>query len=130
MLCITTDNLQWQNELRCAPYELSAKELRLQELALEYHARAEAYDRTVCTGPVVRGAVMPNTYEELRLINHHASDLRDRLGAQAGTLGFTRMEWQRAIGLAAHDWERQWDMLCALREYEQEQLTNTKEEHD
>jgi hypothetical protein len=51
------------------------EEVRAYELWLEYYERTEAYDRTVCTGPRIRGAVMPRTPEQARLINEHARKL-------------------------------------------------------
>lgn len=77
--------------------QVSDEEKRLRELAFEYHERTEAYDRTVCTGPIKRGAIMPATHDEVALINQHALKVRKELGQKAESLGFTAKEWQTAI---------------------------------
>lgn len=61
----------------------------LDAIAKEYHVRTEAYDRTVCTGPVVRGAIMPMVgTNQFALINKHAlqvlSELKDRALRERG----------------------------------------------
>jgi hypothetical protein len=72
-------------------------ESKLRKLAREYHDRTEAYDRTVCTGPLVHGAIMPATEHEGNIINNHAQLVRDELGAKAAELGFTPQQWRTAI---------------------------------
>lgn len=79
------------------PSSLSVEERKLQELAREYHTRTEAYDRTVCTGPILHGAIMPSTPHERRLINNNAELVRDELGAKAALLGFTQQQWREAL---------------------------------
>lgn len=37
-----------------------------------YYDDCEAYDRTICTGPIVHGSVIPANYRELGLINRYA----------------------------------------------------------
>ena len=37
----------------------SVKDDKMQALARRYHTEAEAFDRTVCTGPIVDGAIQP-----------------------------------------------------------------------
>lgn len=81
----------------------SREEKRLRELAREYHERTEAYDRTICTGPIVRGGIMPATPEQHALINRHAGTVRDELGIEAARLGFSPKQWREAISKAAHE---------------------------
>ena len=38
-----------------------------------YYDDCEAYDRTVCTGPIIHGSIMPANPRELGLINRYAS---------------------------------------------------------
>ena len=38
------------------------RDSRLTELAEEYHARTEAYDRSICTGPIAHGVVRLFTF--------------------------------------------------------------------
>jgi len=45
----------FQREYLGVPWTPSPEQKQLRELAREYHERTEAYDRTVCTGPIVRG---------------------------------------------------------------------------
>ena len=55
----------------------SEEEKALRELAEEYHARCETYDRRVCSGISPRtGEVMPVTPEESGLVNRNAYKVR------------------------------------------------------
>lgn len=54
-------------------FELSEHDVLLDKLARHYHASTEAYDRTVCTGPIVRGEIQPASSREFALINRNAS---------------------------------------------------------
>ncbi len=72
-------------------------ECLLHQLARDYHALTESYDRSVCTGPIVRGGIMPATAEQRALINRHAAEVRKRLLAEAMRLGFSDQDFQRAI---------------------------------
>lgn len=49
----------------------------LNEIAAYYHETCEAYDRTVCTGPIVSGEIRPRTSYELARINIHARQTKD-----------------------------------------------------
>lgn len=82
--------------------EESEKNRQLRELADAYHHDTEAYDRRVCTGPVVNGGVIPNTPPERAAISRHAIRVFDRLGALAADLGFSRKDWQKAVAEAAN----------------------------
>lgn len=63
-------------------YRLSESQLRLLTLAEQYVNEAEAYDRTVCTGPVLRDGIMPATPHEFALVNRNACQLLERISAQ------------------------------------------------
>lgn len=58
------------------------------DLAVEYYRRTEAYDRSVCTGPVRDGEILPSSHHELALINRNAlavlRELQERCGDPAG----------------------------------------------
>lgn len=82
-------------EQECQP---SDAEIALRELARRYHADCEAYDRTVCTGPIRHGSVMPAHFREAYLVGRNASQVRRRLALQAHALGFTDAEFAREIG--------------------------------
>jgi hypothetical protein len=70
---------------------------RLIALARAYHERTEAYDRTVCTGPIGRDGIMPATPREFGLINRNAALVKNELALEAQRLGFTRAELHREI---------------------------------
>ena len=79
----------------------STKDLRRHALALLYHAETETYDRTVCTGPIRDGSIMPMNYHELGLVNRNASKVRERIMAMAAAVGIERAEMAQAIAKAA-----------------------------
>ena len=54
------------------------------DLAIEYYRRTEAYDRTVCTGPIRDGSILPGSHHELAVINRHAAAVRRELEARCG----------------------------------------------
>ena len=57
--------------------------LHVYELWCSYYEETEAYDRSVCTGPVHRGAIHPATPEQGRLIREHAQALFTEVAAYA-----------------------------------------------
>src|SRR5882672_10890213 len=69
----------------------------LQALALEYHRRTEQFDRSVCTGPVRNGAIMPANAHESALINRHAKTVDGQLRPEVISLGFGDKDWRQAI---------------------------------
>ena len=71
--------------------------IQLRKLAIQYHERTEQYDRTVCTGPIQRGAILPANAREHALINRNAKAVMAELWPQARNLGFTRDQWWKAI---------------------------------
>lgn len=77
---------------------VSRKDQRLRELAKKYHADTEAFDRTVCTGPIVDGGIMPANPRERAAINMNASKALKATLDQAETEGLARDEMRRAIG--------------------------------
>ena len=76
------------------PTELEQK---LEKLAADYHKRTEEYDRSVCTGPSVRGCIMPANAEQHALINRNARHLREVAEAEAAALGGTQEQWRHAL---------------------------------
>lgn len=70
---------------------------RLNQLAKQCVDECEAYDRTVCTGPVIDGVVMTRTSDEWRLVANNAHAVRERLWLEVQEMGFTRKEWNLAI---------------------------------
>jgi len=74
------------------------KDNKLRELALRYHAETEAYDRTVCTGPIVDGSIQPYGGRQTVLINQNARQVFLRIEAEAARHGISKAEMWRAIG--------------------------------
>lgn len=75
------------------PWTETNSERKLRELAEEYYRRTEDFDRTVCSGPIVRGCIMPANGREVSLINRYARLVNDELKAEAAKLGFSFQEW-------------------------------------
>lgn len=80
-------------------YECAPKsDAMLDELAVEYHERCERFDRVVCSGPVIDGAIMPATNRERHLIGRNAIAVRDEMLYRAAALGYSRALVVDAIG--------------------------------
>lgn len=75
----------------------SDRDRTLCELAQRYHREAEAFDRTVCTGPIINGAIMPIHPSEVAAISGNAIKLRKRFMLEAEFVGISRAELSRAI---------------------------------
>jgi phosphoribosylaminoimidazole-succinocarboxamide synthase len=74
------------------------KDDKLRELALRYHAKTEAYDRTVCTGPIVDGSIQPFGPRQAALINRNANKVFQQIKEEAARHGIDFAEMWRAIG--------------------------------
>jgi hypothetical protein len=76
----------------------SDEDKHLRELAEAYHARCEAYDRTVCTGRHPKtGEAIPLTPSELGLINKHARAVREAVIREGESRGLTKEQVGQAI---------------------------------
>jgi len=80
-----------------------ARESKLYVFAKEYHDRCEAYDRTVCTGPMGRDGILPSSHIEVGQINRNALKVLDDILKRAAQEGFTREEVQREISRYSPD---------------------------
>lgn len=78
-------------------FEVTERDMRLEDYATRYHTECEHYDRTVCTGPMGRDGVMPATPREMALITRNAHAVRKQIELEAERDGFTREELARAI---------------------------------
>lgn len=76
----------------------------LTSLAVEYYARCEAYDRLVCTGPVIDGAIMPIGSRERALISANARRVRRELEWRAGCQGHTPHAFVLALRRVGQWW--------------------------
>jgi len=81
-------------------FEVNERDKRLYYYATRYHTETEAYDRTVCTGPVREGSIMPATPHEMKLIIRNAIAVRKRISFDAELDGLTREE----LSMAIHKW--------------------------
>lgn len=71
---------------------------RLYALAKEYHERTEAYDRTVCTGPIRDGSIRPVNVYEMTAVLRHAILVRKELEERAvQTMGLDPEAVRKAI---------------------------------
>lgn len=86
---------QFKREYLCE-WQPDPNERALYELAERYHQVTEAYDRTVCTGPIIRGSIMPE-WSQMGLVNRNARKVFNDLLEGAYSLGITAEQLQRAI---------------------------------
>lgn len=91
------DDKQDYTKLMYGEWTFTAKDYKLHELAKRYHAATEAYDRTVCTGPIRDGSIMPIGPHEMALVNRNAIAVRKRIMHEAEHHGITRQEMAHAI---------------------------------
>jgi hypothetical protein len=91
----------FEREYLGMPYTPTKEEIRLRELAEEYHQRTEEYDRKVCTGPIHNSAIMPADGLEFVSINRNARRVREMLWEEVRALRFSRQQWMEAISDAA-----------------------------
>jgi hypothetical protein len=74
------------------------KDRRLYDLAKRYHDETEAYDRTVCSGPLLHGSIQPASTYEAALINRNAHAVLRRIREEAAGHGISTAELWKAIG--------------------------------
>jgi hypothetical protein len=67
------------------------------ELAERYHRETEEYDRTVCTGPIRDGSIMPRDYREFGLVNRNAHKVRRQIMEEAAQAGIDAHYMARTI---------------------------------
>ena len=84
--------------LGCFPQETHREKI-LREFAEEYCERTEKYDRTVCTGPIKNGSILPMTSQEYNLAHTNAVKVRQELLIKMKELGFTNNEFWDAFHL-------------------------------
>ena len=96
----TGDETMTQHEARALFYgdfSIEAQDHVLVQLADEYHQRTEAFDRTVCTGPMGHDGIMPANHRQLALINANAQRIRRELVDRAVQAGFTEAQFKEAM---------------------------------
>lgn len=82
----------WQQD-----WEPTEQDRKAGDLAKRYHDEAEAYDRTVCTGPIRDGSIQPANASELANINRHAHQLKRQIILEATAAGISEGDMRRAI---------------------------------
>lgn len=87
-------------------FVLSEAEIKAHELARQYHVETEAYDRSVCTGPMGRDGILPATPYQYGMINCNAKAVFLRLKKKAANYGIDAKTFQRAVFDAAGIGER------------------------
>lgn len=87
---------QFAHQYQCE-FQVTPAAAHLRQVAEQYVRDTEAYDRTVCTGPIISGEIMPATSAQRAQINRNASKLFTELMARnVGRL--TASELRREIG--------------------------------
>jgi hypothetical protein len=77
-------------------------------LAMQYHLRTEEYDQVICSGRTPEGVEIPaNTRERLH-IDRFAKTVFDVLYVVAESIGYTRLEFHRAVFRAARHFQQAW----------------------
>lgn len=94
----TTSDEHFKREFMCT-FAISEKEKILNELAIRYHDECEAYDRTICTGGIKHGAIMPCNYREIGIISENAKNVLKKLLELeiASNHGITKRELMKEI---------------------------------
>jgi hypothetical protein len=57
-------------------FEITLRDRKVHELAKRYHEECEAYDREHCSGPIIRGGIVPMTPDERKAIGRYAREKR------------------------------------------------------
>ena len=78
------------------------EEIAARELAEDYHRVTEEFDRSVCTGPIINGAIRPACVNELYTINRFARTAYANRLEKAIAEGVTPKQFQRAVAVAVH----------------------------
>lgn len=76
---------------------VTERQKKLIELASRYHELTEAYDRTVCTGPIVNGSIEAMSAIESALCSRNAQMVLRDIQRQAAAHEIDAEELQRAI---------------------------------
>ncbi len=78
-------------------WSYTEKDRKIDELAKQYHELTEAYDRTVCTGEIIKGAILPATARQAALTHINAKQVMRDLVRQAEPHAITEAELKKAI---------------------------------
>lgn len=91
----------WVNTYQLQRPTETELELILHQFLKEYYANCEAYDRTVCTGPIIGDSILPNTPHERMLITQNSWLLwreflkrADEIGATPGQISKAKSNYK------------------------------------
>lgn len=93
--------MNWFNDMYLTDFKQSERDIQLDTLAKKYHVLCEQYDRTVCTGPIQHGLIMPMSPHERGQVIHNANRVRKQIVQEASFFGISHDEIWDAI--------RKWD---------------------
>jgi len=100
------------------PAPESEGERWLRDKAMEFHLRTERYDRSVCTGPILPGGILPANSQEHVLSERNAHKVKTEIWFQVQEAGVPWRSWTKA--LAEADREFRANMEALLRGVHQE----------
>ena len=89
--------MNWFSDMYLADFEPSERDIQLDTLAKKYHVLCEQYDRTVCTGPILDGSIMPMNSRERGLIVRNARQIFNQIEQEASFFGIKGNELWKAI---------------------------------
>lgn len=93
--------MNWFSDMYLTEFKQSERDIQLDTLAKKYHVLCEQYDRTVCTGPIQHGSVMPMNSHEGALVVRNARQVFKQIEQEASFFGIKGNELWDAI--------RKWD---------------------
>lgn len=99
--------MKFQEQFLCNPPPISSF---LWDLAREYYKRTEAFDRTVCTGPIGRDGIMPIDHQQAAIIGRNAYLVFRDLCRAAESDGFSSKELKEAMRSYVQSHQFQQDM--------------------
>lgn len=93
-----THELNWPwPDFECK-WTLTEKDDKLYTLAKRYHDETEAFDRVVCTGPILHGSIRPASTHEMAKSMCNAHKVWRQILDDATKHGITASELWQAIG--------------------------------
>lgn len=72
-------NAEALSSLFTCDFKLTERDHKLRELAQYYATSCEAYDRTVCRGPIKNGEIIQMGGHELALVNRNAKQVLEQI---------------------------------------------------
>jgi hypothetical protein len=89
--------MNWFSDMYLTEFKQSERDIQLDTLAKKYHVLCEQYDRTVCTGPIQHGLIMPMSPHERALVVRNAKQVFKQIEQEASFFGISNGEMWKAI---------------------------------